>query len=124
LLTFNLCHNNVSDDDATSPRRRTFFKVSLILFSSFLQHLRRLGEHWWQKLNNFLLHVSDLRPLEKRVRDKLDHDKDAIQVPILPKVTNIGSQIYFFHIFVTLNRYCLVGQVFCNHFEPFFEEYL
>jgi hypothetical protein len=40
------------------------------------------------------------------------------QVPILPNVTNICN-LHFF-IFVTFNQYSLVGQVFCNHFEPIF----
>jgi hypothetical protein len=45
------------------------------------------------------------------------------QVPILPKVTNIGLQIFLtrtLNIFVTFNQNSLVGHVFCNHFEPVF----
>jgi hypothetical protein len=43
------------------------------------------------------------------------------QVPILPKVINIGLQIfvtYTFYIFVTFNQYSLVHQFFFNNFEP------
>jgi hypothetical protein len=48
-------------------------------------------------------------------------------VPILRKVTKIGLQIFVtcaFYIFVTFNQYSLVGQVFCNCFEPIFRRTL
>jgi hypothetical protein len=41
------------------------------------------------------------------------------QVPILPKVTNIGLQIFVtdtLYIFVTFNQYSLAGQVFSQLF--------
>jgi hypothetical protein len=52
--------------------------------------------------------------------------KETGQVPIRPKVSTIGLQIFVigaFYIIVTLNQYNLVRQVFGNHFEPTFEEY-
>jgi hypothetical protein len=42
-----------------------------------------------------------------------------LQVPIAPKVANIGSQIFVaitFYIFVTFNQCSLVGQVFPQTF--------
>jgi hypothetical protein len=41
-------------------------------------------------------------------------DSRGVQVPILPKVTNICECT--FYIFVTLNQYSLVGQVFLQSF--------
>jgi hypothetical protein len=48
-------------------------------------------------------------------------------VPILPKVTNIGLQIFVtrtFYIFVTFYQYILVEQFFTNFLSQFFKEYL
>jgi hypothetical protein len=59
-----------------------------------------------------------------------------VQVHILPKVTksykylitNVCNYKHFltgtFYIFVNFNHYSSAGQLFCNHFEPIFEEYL
>jgi hypothetical protein len=99
---------NLSEHMPSDPRLAKFLESAGTVLNFFEPFLGRI----------------EIKTAEKVERVYFEIDENNIeQVPILPTVTNICLQSFVtctFYIFVAFNQYSLVGQVFCNHFEPIF----